>query len=182
MTSQLSVAANQGSINWADLNWERTYDGTRAYSQSKIALGLFGLELDRRSRAGGWGERRRFGCDERRMGFGHRGCGHGVDDRLVQRRRFQQLVVEIAGRGEMADVSRLEQPVGHDGFSAPLTDAAAEGETAANGRRPDAAAMLCSRHGQHGVPIGALRCLPCRENGARQSVLRWSRCCAARPR
>src|SRR3712207_5627490 len=27
----------------------------RAYRQSKIAFGLFGLELDRRSRAGGWG-------------------------------------------------------------------------------------------------------------------------------
>ncbi|MET8995830.1 SDR family oxidoreductase [Amycolatopsis sp. Hca4] len=55
VTSQLSIAANQGSINWDDLNWERSYAGQRAYSQSKIALGLFGLELDRRSRAGGWG-------------------------------------------------------------------------------------------------------------------------------
>jgi len=55
VTSQISVAANQGSINWDDLNWERSYDGMRAYSQSKIAFGLFALELDRRSRAGGWG-------------------------------------------------------------------------------------------------------------------------------
>lgn len=55
VTSQVSIAANQGSINWDDLNWERSYDGQRAYSQSKIAFGLFGLELDRRSRAGGWG-------------------------------------------------------------------------------------------------------------------------------
>ncbi|OLR95087.1 SDR family oxidoreductase [Actinokineospora bangkokensis] len=55
VTSQVSIAANQGSINWDDLNWERGYDGGRAYSQSKIAFGLFGLELDRRSRAGGWG-------------------------------------------------------------------------------------------------------------------------------
>ncbi|MFD7708264.1 SDR family oxidoreductase [Streptomyces sp. NPDC059786] len=55
VTSQLSVAANQGAINWADLNWERSYDGRKAYSQSKIAFGLFGLELDRRSRAHGWG-------------------------------------------------------------------------------------------------------------------------------
>jgi hypothetical protein len=30
-------------------------NGMRAYSQSKIAFGLFGLELDRRSKAGGWG-------------------------------------------------------------------------------------------------------------------------------
>ncbi|WP_395570469.1 SDR family oxidoreductase [Streptomyces sp. BK79] len=55
VTSQISVAANQNAINWQDPNWERSYDGMKAYSQSKIALGLFGLELDRRSRAGGWG-------------------------------------------------------------------------------------------------------------------------------
>jgi NAD(P)-dependent dehydrogenase (short-subunit alcohol dehydrogenase family) len=55
VTSQISIAANQGAINWDDLNWERSYDGMKAYSQSKIALGLFALELDRRSLAGGWG-------------------------------------------------------------------------------------------------------------------------------
>ncbi|CDR17853.1 SDR family oxidoreductase [Streptomyces iranensis] len=55
VTSQVSVAANQRAINWDDLNWERSYDGMKAYSQSKIAFGLFGLELDRRSRANGWG-------------------------------------------------------------------------------------------------------------------------------
>lgn len=55
VTSQVSVAANQHGINWDDLNWERSYDGRGAYSQSKIAFGLFGLELGRRSRAHGWG-------------------------------------------------------------------------------------------------------------------------------
>ncbi|MER6990024.1 SDR family oxidoreductase [Saccharopolyspora hirsuta] len=55
VTSQISVAANRHSINWNDLQWERAYSGNRAYSQSKIALGLFGLELDRRSRAASWG-------------------------------------------------------------------------------------------------------------------------------
>lgn len=55
VTSQISIAANRNRINWDDLNWERSYDGMRAYSQSKIALGLFGLELARRSRAHGWG-------------------------------------------------------------------------------------------------------------------------------
>ncbi|MFC5751573.1 SDR family oxidoreductase [Actinomadura rugatobispora] len=55
VTSQISVAANENAINWDDLNWERSYHGRRAYSQSKIAFGLFGLELDRRSQAGGWG-------------------------------------------------------------------------------------------------------------------------------
>ncbi|WP_212994517.1 SDR family oxidoreductase [Actinoplanes auranticolor] len=55
VTSQISVAARRGAINWDDLNWERSYRGMRAYGQSKIAFGLFGLELDRRSRAHGWG-------------------------------------------------------------------------------------------------------------------------------
>ncbi|NYF09107.1 NAD(P)-dependent dehydrogenase (short-subunit alcohol dehydrogenase family) [Leifsonia sp. AK011] len=55
VTSQISIAARSGAINWDDLNWERNYNGQRAYSQSKIAFGLFGLELQRRSAAGGWG-------------------------------------------------------------------------------------------------------------------------------
>ncbi|MQM24183.1 SDR family oxidoreductase [Glycomyces albidus] len=55
VTSQISVAARRGRVNWADLNWERSYHVMRAYSQSKIALGLFGLELERRSRALAWG-------------------------------------------------------------------------------------------------------------------------------
>ncbi|WP_194421030.1 SDR family oxidoreductase [Microbacterium abyssi] len=55
VTSQVSIAANQGAINWDDLQWQRSYDGMRAYSQSKIAFGLFGLELDRRSAAYDWG-------------------------------------------------------------------------------------------------------------------------------
>ncbi len=55
VTSQISIAARSGAMNWDDINWETSYEGMRAYSQSKIAFGLFGLELERRSRAGGWG-------------------------------------------------------------------------------------------------------------------------------
>ncbi|WP_435738168.1 SDR family oxidoreductase [Cellulosimicrobium sp. PMB13] len=55
VTSQISVAARNGAMNWDDVNWETLYDGRRAYSQSKIAFGLFALELERRSQAGGWG-------------------------------------------------------------------------------------------------------------------------------
>jgi NAD(P)-dependent dehydrogenase (short-subunit alcohol dehydrogenase family) len=55
VTSQISIAANQGAINWDDLQWQRSYRGGSAYSQSKIAFGLFGLELQRRSEALGWG-------------------------------------------------------------------------------------------------------------------------------
>lgn len=52
---QVSIAARNGSINWGDLNWKHSYDGMRAYSQSKLAVGLFGRELQVRSDAGGWG-------------------------------------------------------------------------------------------------------------------------------
>lgn len=55
VTSQVSVSANQHGINWDDPNWEKGYSGFRSYSHSKIALGLFALELDRRSVAEGWG-------------------------------------------------------------------------------------------------------------------------------
>ncbi|GAA1436869.1 SDR family oxidoreductase [Microlunatus lacustris] len=55
VTSQLSIAARTGRIDWDDLNSEHGYHAMRAYGQSKIAFGLFGLELDRRSRAHGWG-------------------------------------------------------------------------------------------------------------------------------
>ncbi|MFJ2551923.1 SDR family oxidoreductase [Microbacterium sp. NPDC087591] len=55
VTSQVSVAASSGRIHWSDLQWEQSYDGMRAYRQSKIAFGLFGLELDRQSEAHGWG-------------------------------------------------------------------------------------------------------------------------------
>ena len=51
----MSIAARQGGIHWEDLQSERSYDGMRAYRQSKIAVGLFALELDRRSADAGWG-------------------------------------------------------------------------------------------------------------------------------
>lgn len=55
VTSQTSIAARSGGINWDDLAWKDAYNGSRAYSQSKIAVLMFALELERRSRAGGWG-------------------------------------------------------------------------------------------------------------------------------
>jgi len=55
VTHQTSVAARRGTINWDDLNWERSYDVDKAYGQSKTAVGLFARELHARSVAGGWG-------------------------------------------------------------------------------------------------------------------------------
>jgi NAD(P)-dependent dehydrogenase (short-subunit alcohol dehydrogenase family) len=55
VVSQVSVSANGARMNWGDLNYRDSYNATRAYNQSKLAVGLFGLELARRSTANGWG-------------------------------------------------------------------------------------------------------------------------------
>jgi NAD(P)-dependent dehydrogenase (short-subunit alcohol dehydrogenase family) len=55
VTSLSSVAARTGGINFDDLQWEKRYNATQAYSQSKSANLMFAIELDRRSREGGWG-------------------------------------------------------------------------------------------------------------------------------
>lgn len=50
-----SVAARSGSIDFDDLQAERTYRPMAAYNQSKLACLMFALELQRRSDANGWG-------------------------------------------------------------------------------------------------------------------------------
>ncbi len=50
-----SLAANGGQIDFDDINLAKTYRPMAGYSQSKLACLMFALELDRRSRAGGWG-------------------------------------------------------------------------------------------------------------------------------
>jgi NAD(P)-dependent dehydrogenase (short-subunit alcohol dehydrogenase family) len=55
VTSLSSLAARMGGINFDDLQWEKRYSPTQAYSQSKSANLMFAIELDRRSRSAGWG-------------------------------------------------------------------------------------------------------------------------------
>lgn len=50
-----SVAARRGAIDLADLNARNAYNPMKVYSQSKLACLMFALELDRRSKANGWG-------------------------------------------------------------------------------------------------------------------------------
>jgi NAD(P)-dependent dehydrogenase (short-subunit alcohol dehydrogenase family) len=54
VTTLSSLAARMGGINFDDLQWEKRYNPTQAYSQSKSANLMFALELDRRSRQAGW--------------------------------------------------------------------------------------------------------------------------------
>ncbi len=55
VTTLSSLAARMGGMNFEDLQWEKRYNPTQAYSQSKSANLMFALELDRRSRQAGWG-------------------------------------------------------------------------------------------------------------------------------
>lgn len=50
-----SLAHRRGRIDFADLQGARLYDPWKAYGQSKLAMLMFALELQRRSLAGGWG-------------------------------------------------------------------------------------------------------------------------------
>lgn len=55
VVSLSSVAARAGAIDFDNLNAANGYAAMRAYSQSKLACLMFGLELQRRSDAMGWG-------------------------------------------------------------------------------------------------------------------------------
>lgn len=50
-----SIAHRQGRINLADLQSARRYQPWKAYEQTKLAMLMFALELQRRSDAAGWG-------------------------------------------------------------------------------------------------------------------------------
>lgn len=50
-----SIAARTGAINFADLQAEANYRPMPVYAQSKLACLMFGLGLQRRSQANGWG-------------------------------------------------------------------------------------------------------------------------------
>lgn len=55
VVSVSSIAATQGGIDFADVNAEHGYKAMHSYGVAKLAQLMFAVELDRRSRAGGWG-------------------------------------------------------------------------------------------------------------------------------
>ena len=50
-----SLAHRQGKIHFDDLQLERSYTPWKAYTQSKLAMLIFALELQKRSDANSWG-------------------------------------------------------------------------------------------------------------------------------
>ena len=55
VVSLSSLAHRSGVIDFGDLQGERNYAPWKAYCQSKLAMLIFAIELQRRSDAGGWG-------------------------------------------------------------------------------------------------------------------------------
>jgi NAD(P)-dependent dehydrogenase (short-subunit alcohol dehydrogenase family) len=49
-----SIAHRSGAIRFDDLNYERGYKPFPVYSQSKLAMLMFAIELDRRNKAKDW--------------------------------------------------------------------------------------------------------------------------------
>jgi NAD(P)-dependent dehydrogenase (short-subunit alcohol dehydrogenase family) len=87
VTSLSSLVNRLGRIRFDDLQSEGGYNANRAYSQSKLAVLMFALELDRRSREGGWG----IASNAAHPGFTRTnlqitGPGHGTSgDTLLER-------------------------------------------------------------------------------------------------
>lgn len=50
-----SLAATQGNLDFGDVNAQRGYKPMRSYGIAKLAQLMFAVELDQRSRQGGWG-------------------------------------------------------------------------------------------------------------------------------
>ncbi|MFE3459579.1 SDR family oxidoreductase [Nocardiopsis aegyptia] len=117
VTSQISIAARRGSINWDDLNWERSYDVMRAYCQSKIAFGLFGLELERRSQAHGWGITSNLshpGVAPTSLLAARPEIGRGEDTPHIRRIRALSARGILAGTVETAKLPALMAATGPD--------------------------------------------------------------------
>ncbi|ORV87548.1 short-chain dehydrogenase [Mycobacterium interjectum] len=55
VVSVSSIAATQRGLDFADPNAEHGYKPMRSYGMAKLAQLMFAIELDRRSRLGGWG-------------------------------------------------------------------------------------------------------------------------------
>jgi NAD(P)-dependent dehydrogenase (short-subunit alcohol dehydrogenase family) len=55
VVSLSSLAHRRGKIDFDDLQGQRLYRPWKAYTQSKLAMLMFALELQRQSHAGGWG-------------------------------------------------------------------------------------------------------------------------------
>lgn len=121
VTTQTSIAARLGSIRWDDLDFERRYDPMSTYQQSKIACGLFGLELSRRSRVAGWGLTSTIchpGVAPTNLLAAQPALGRSadtVDVRLIRRLSSTGLVVGTVGTAKLPALMAAVDPASVDG-------------------------------------------------------------------
>ncbi len=167
VVSVASLAHLRGRIDFADLQSERGYRPWLAYQQSKLAMLMFGRELQRRSVAAGWGvsslaahpgiaRTELFGSGP---GQGRRG---GWSPERTLMRLFGPLFAQSAGQGALPILYAATAPgaepggyYGPDGFRemkgdpAPAQVSAAASDPVAAARLWDESERLC------GVRFGA---------------------------
>ncbi len=148
VVSLSSIAHRMGTIRFQDLQWRRSYSAWGAYGQSKLAMLMFALELQRRSDAAGW----RLTSLAAHPGFarteliangpGARGAMAGLSN------LFQPLVSQSAAQGALPALFAATAPeatggayYGPDGVLE-LTGSPGPAKIMAKARRPDDGARL----------------------------------------
>lgn len=124
VTHQTSIAARSGSLDLDDLDARVDHDPVRAYTASKVAVGLFARELDRRSRAAGWGVTSNLahpGVSPTNLLAAQPGMGR---ERAGAERRIVVLLARLGIAGTVASAAgpallAATDPDGADGFYGP---------------------------------------------------------------
>ncbi len=114
-----SLAHRSGAINFGDLQSAKSYSSWKAYCQSKLAMLMFALDLQRRSDAGGWG----LMSNAAHPGFARTDLianGPGANSLMSQLGRFvQPLISQSAAEGALptlfAATSSDAKPAGYYG-------------------------------------------------------------------
>ncbi len=114
-----SLAHRSGAINFDDLQSARSYNSWKAYCQSKLAMLMFAIELQRRSDAAGWG----LMSNAAHPGYARTDLianGPGTNSLMSQLGRFlQPLISQSAAEGALptlfAATSPEAKPAGYYG-------------------------------------------------------------------
>ena len=105
-----SLAHRTGAINFGDLQSAKSYSSWKAYCQSKLAMLMFALELQRRSDAGGWG----LMSNAAHPGFARTDLianGPGANSLMSQLGRFvQPLISQSAAEGALPTLFAATSP------------------------------------------------------------------------
>jgi NAD(P)-dependent dehydrogenase (short-subunit alcohol dehydrogenase family) len=105
-----SLAHRSGAINFGDLQSAKSYSSWKAYCQSKLAMLMFALELQRRSDAGGWG----LMSNAAHPGFARTDLianGPGANSLMSQLGRFvQPLISQSAAEGALPTLFAATSP------------------------------------------------------------------------